>query len=106
MTIANAQKKRTRQRSPKGLEAGSFFGNAGGLAAFRKFSLPSADTSKALYLQCIENFQVPFSASRCGKGFSPHFLQTENGPVCMQRTGRRGFNSLCHIKRGVVITQI
>ena len=34
----------------------------GGLAAFRKFSLPSANTSKALYLQYIESFRLPFSA--------------------------------------------
>jgi len=71
--------------------------NGGGLAAFRKFSLPSADTSKTLYLQCLTTFQVPFSASLRGKCFSPHFPQTENG---------RGFDSRCHIKRGVVITQV
>jgi len=63
----------------------------GGLAAFQKFSLPSTNTSKTLYLQCLDSFQVPFSASSCGKCFSPHFPQTENG---------RGFDSLRHIKRG------
>jgi len=65
--------------------------NGGGLAAFRKSSLPSADTSKALYLQYVESFRLPFSASLRGKCFSPHFPQTENG---------RGFDSRCHIKGG------
>ena len=69
----------------------------GGLATFQKFSLPSANTSKTFYLQCFESFQVPFSASLRGKCFSPHFPQTENG---------RGFDSLCHIKRGDIITQV
>jgi hypothetical protein len=69
--------------------------NGGGLAAFRKSGLRSADTSKTLYLQCLESFQLPFSASRYGKCFSPHFPQTENG---------RGFDSRCHIKRGDIIT--
>ena len=43
----------------------------GGLAAFRKFSLPSVNTSKVLYLQCVESFRLPFSASLRGKCFSP-----------------------------------
>ena len=55
-------------------KTGCLFSNGGGLAAFQKFSLPSADTSKALYLQSVESFQVPFSASRYGKYFSPHFV--------------------------------
>ena len=65
--------------------------NGGGLAAFRKSSLPSADTSKSRYLQCLKSFKLPFSASLRGKCFSPHFPQTENG---------RGFDSRCHIKGG------
>ena len=56
----------------------------------------SSNTSNALYLQCLEGFRLPFSASRCGKCFSPHFTQTENG---------RGLDSLRHIKRGDIITQ-
>ena len=40
---------------------------------------------------------MPFSASLYGKCFSPHFPQTENG---------RGFDSLCHIKRGAYTIQI
>jgi len=47
--------------------------NGGGVAAFRKSSLPSADTSKVLYLQCLESFQVPFDLPLRGKCFSPHF---------------------------------
>ena len=72
--------------------------NGGGLAAFRKSSLPSADTSKSRYLQCLKSFKLPFSASLRGKCFSPHFPQTENGPVCVRlaRTSRRGFDSFCH----------
>jgi hypothetical protein len=69
----------------------------GGLAAFQKSSLPSANTSKALYLQCLESFRLPFSASLCGKCFSPHFPQTENG---------RGFDSRLHIKCGDIVTQV
>jgi len=71
--------------------------NGGGLAAFRKSSLPSADISKTPYLQCLTTFQVPFSASLRGKCFSPHFPQTENG---------RRFDSHYHIKRGDIITQV
>jgi len=68
--------------------------NGGGLAAFQKSSLPSADTSKALYLQYLEGFQISFSASLRGKCFSPHFPQTENG---------RGFDSRLHIRRDDII---
>ncbi len=71
--------------------------NGRGLAAFRKSSLPSADTSKVFYLQYLEKFRLPFSASRCGKCFSPHFPQTENG---------RGFDSRCHIERGDIIIHV
>jgi len=44
--------------------------NGGGVAAFRKSSLPSADTSKVLYLQCLENT----SAVMCGFDLSRHSL--------------------------------
>jgi hypothetical protein len=57
-----------------------FLKNGGGLAAFWKFRLFNADTSKIIYLQRVSKHHVPFSASRCGKSFSPHFPQTENGP--------------------------
>ena len=81
--------------------------SGGGLAAFRKFSLPNAITSKIYYLQYPESFQVPFSASICGKCFSPHFPQTENGPACAEASaGRRGFDSRCHIKLGDIITRV
>ena len=75
-------------------ETGCLFSNGEGLAAFRKSGLPGANTSKALYLQCLESFQAPFSASRCGKCFSPHFPQTENGHACADASaGRRRFDS-------------
>ena len=96
--------------------------NGGGLAAFRKSSLPSVDTSKALYLQCLASFRLPFSASLRGKCFSPHFVpcfavaSLRDSPcgsrsVCCasrnpQTENGRGFDSLRHIKRGVVITRV
>ena len=78
-------------------ETGCLFLNVGGNSAFQKLSLPNTNTSKTLYLQYVERFLVPFSASLRGKCFSPHFPKTENG---------RGFDSRCHIKCGVVITQV
>jgi len=68
---------------------------------------PQPQYIKTLYLQCVESFQVPFFASLRGKCFSPHFPQTENGPVCVRtRTGRRGFDSRLHIKCGGDMTQV
>jgi len=45
-------------------------------------------------LRCLK---TPFSASPCGKCFSPHFPQTENG---------RGFDSRLHIKRDDIATKV
>jgi len=48
--------------------------DGGGLTTFRTFSLPSDNTLKTLYLQCLESFRLPFSAPLRGKCFSPHFV--------------------------------
>jgi len=41
---------------------------------FPEIQSPQRRHIKILYLQCVNSFQVPFSASRCGKCFSPHFV--------------------------------
>jgi hypothetical protein len=51
----------------------------GGLATFRKFSLHSANTLKALYLQYVERYRLPFSASFAGNVFSTFYALLRSG---------------------------
>jgi len=68
-----------------------------GLPPSSKSVLKALTHRKPFIYNALRCLNTAFSTSRCGKCFSPHFPQTENG---------RGFDSRCHIKRGDIATQV
>jgi len=68
-----------------------------GLPPSSKFVSYAMTHQKPFDYNALRCLKTPFSASPCGKCFSPHFPQTENG---------RGFDSRLHIKRGDIVTQV